>query len=133
MKENKFQKKVIEALEAKCAFIINLHGHLMQKSGLPDLEVVHRSWHGFLELKVGDNEASDIQRAVAAKILKRDVPCYVLRCVCLSHFNCYGLEYKYIPCVIENFNGTVIAEIGKLDKLLTKLVSLEIEKGAANE
>ena len=48
---NGFQSKVIEQLESQTAFVMNFHGHMMQKSGWPDLEVLHRRWSGFLELK----------------------------------------------------------------------------------
>ncbi len=51
----------------------------MQMAGVPDLLVVHRSWSGFLELKVGTNKLSGIQRKVMKDITARNFPCYVLR------------------------------------------------------
>lgn len=124
MRENKFQKLVKKELEKKAAFIINLHGHLMQRSGLPDLEVIHSKWHGFLELKVEDNKASDIQRSVAARIAKRGVPIYVLRCVEIGMGDIYGGYFKYI---LEDFDGNFIEQFFNLNELLNILIRLKEE------
>lgn len=129
MKENKFQKQVKKQLENQGAFIINVHGHRLQIAGLPDLQVIHRKWKGWLELKVEKNEASALQRVQAAKIELRGMPVYVLRCVDLR-FTCgnplgidYGFEYT-----LENFQGDVITEINDLNSLLGVLIKLEEEK-----
>ena len=50
MKERDFQSKVKKQLENQGGFVINIHGHSFQKAGLPDLQVIHRKWKGFLEL-----------------------------------------------------------------------------------
>lgn len=127
MKENKFQKQVIKQLENQCAFIINLHGHMMQRAGLPDLQIIHKNWKGFLELKCEDYEASALQRAVAAKIELRGTPIYVLRCVEKSSgaLFTYSEDTKY---QLENFSGEVITPFGSLKSLLRILIGLDKPK-----
>jgi len=121
MKENKFQNQVKKQLESQAAFIINIHGHRMQKSGLPDLQVLHTRWDGFLELKCEKREASTLQRIVAAKIELRGTPVYVLRCV----EKCVGDVYEVYPeYTLENFEGKVIKTFHNLRKLLDILVEL---------
>lgn len=109
MKENKFQKKVVEALIAKTAWILNVHGHRMQKSGVPDLQVVHRRWCGYLELKVGKNKCSPIQKQVIKKIKDRGFPVFVLRYIenPLVDSTLYkGQFYNFIN--IENEDGNTL-------------------------
>lgn len=128
MKENKFQTKLKKILESQCAFVINLHGHSLQRSGLPDLEIIHRRWHGFLELKCGKNKASDIQKSVAAAIELRGVPVYVLRCVDWPKNTCNGSAAYYSDehyYYLEDFEGKVVANVGGLDGLLDILAGLD--------
>ena len=79
MKENEFQSRVVRSLFYQGAWTFNVHGHGMQRPGVPDLLVVHRSWKGWLELKVGKNKPSAIQCKVMQDNLARGFPCYVLR------------------------------------------------------
>jgi len=132
MKENKFQTQVKKQLENQGAFVINLHGHMMQRSGLPDLFILHMKWDGFLELKVEENKASILQRTVAAKIELRGTPIYVLRCVELDEYGWgkfdkwYDKRTKYI---LENFQNEIIKEFYDLKELLSHLVELNKTKG----
>lgn len=125
MKENKFQTKLKKVLESQCAFVINFHGHALQRNGLPDLEVIHRRWHGFLELKCGKNKASDLQKSIAAAIELRGVPVYVLRCV---EHKIEGIYTSVIdlPLVytLEDFEGKVVTRINYLDGLINILADL---------
>lgn len=123
MKENKFQKKVKKQLESQAAYVVNVHGHVMQISGLPDLLIIHRDWKGWLELKVEKGKASAIQRIQAAKIELRGMPIYVLRCVEVDNDIFHGYDYY-----IENFQGGVIEEIADLSSLLGVLIKLELDK-----
>lgn len=125
MKENKFQTKLKKVLESQCAFVINFHGHLLQRAGLPDLEVIHRRWHGFLELKCGKNKASALQRSVAAAIELRGVPCYVLRCVEQSKDGIPS-DGDY---TIEDFDGKVLWRMFNLGVLLLTLAGLDSHSG----
>ena len=121
---NGFQRKVIDQLESQAAFVMNFHGHRMQKSGWPDLEVLHRRWSGFLELKCEKYEASALQRIVAAKIELRFTPVYVLRCVERDKYDMvldFKIQYIY---TLENFEGYVIKEFYDLRELLDVLVEL---------
>jgi hypothetical protein len=45
---------------------------------MPDLLVHHRSWHGYLELKVGRNVVSDDQAHKIKEITDRWFPAFVL-------------------------------------------------------
>lgn len=126
MKENKFQKSVKKYFENKGAFVINHHGHAMQRSGLPDLQIIHLRWKGWLELKVEKNKASTLQRVVAAKIGLRGMPVYVLRCV--ETEGCYyheSLAQKLMIYTLEDFEGGIITEINDLNCLLNTLIGLD--------
>ena len=129
MKESKFQKQVKKQLENQGAFVINLHGHMMQRAGLPDLFVLHRKWDGFLELKVEQNKTSAVQRIVAAKIELRGMPIYVLRCREMNltdiGLNDEIIGYKY---TLENFEGKNISQFDDLSELLSRLVELSKPK-----
>ena len=127
MKENKFQKQVKKQLENQGAFIINVHGHGMQVSGLPDLQIIHQRWRGWLELKTEKGKASAIQRIIAAKFELRRVPVYVLRCV-ETHSGAlftYSEDKKY---TLENFQGDVIKTFDDLKELLSILIKLKLDK-----
>lgn len=94
MKENQFQAKIVKMLKDKGCFIFNIHGERMQKKGIPDLLVIGLKWKGFLELKVGKNQCTEIQKKQMEEIEKRDFPVYVLR---------WDVKYKAI--YIENRIG----------------------------
>ena len=134
MKENKFSKDVVKQLKSQAAFDMNFHGHRMQKSGWPDLQVIHRKWKGFLELKCEKYEASSLQRIIAAKIELRGVPIYVLRCVEVDptggHWDIGHPKYEFF---LENFQGNVIKPFCDLGSLLDVLVGLKNEKEKNNE
>lgn len=128
MKENKFQKQVVKQLESQAAFIFNVHGHMIQKSGLPDLLVIHTRWKGWLELKCEKYKASSLQRIKAAMLELREMPVYILRCVEIKYGdtgkkNCIGCLYT-----LENFQGDIIKEFADLGLLLDILCELELDK-----
>lgn len=116
--ETKFSERLCKVLESQCAFIINMHGHLFQRSGIPDLQILHRRWDGFLELKVGENKPSDLQEKVAKKIQDRGTSCYVFREV-ITNDLLGKISYQ-----LEDFQGKIITKVNSLDKLLDVLVGL---------
>lgn len=61
------------------ALVFNVHGHLFQQSGWPDLQVYHPIWTGHLELKVRDNPAEPLQRSVINALRARKTKAYVMR------------------------------------------------------
>lgn len=129
MKERGFQQQVKKQLQKQAAFIINIHGHGMQIRGLPDLFIIHRKWKGFLELKVGKNKCTVIQRIVAAKIELKNMPIYVLRCVEQEGFcggNNYGIYYVY---TLENFQNEVIKTFWDIKLLLGFLIEITKNRG----
>jgi len=79
MRESHFQKKVVKILKDKGCWVMNVHGERMQKRGVPDLLVIGLAWKGFLEIKVGSNKCTKIQKVVMERIEKRNFPVYVLR------------------------------------------------------
>ena len=120
--ETIFSNRLCKVLESQCAWILNVHGHLLQKSGVPDLQIIHRRWKGFLELKMNKNGASDLQKSVSADIELRGVPCYVFRCVSFDGCkSCHWDEYVY---TLEDFEGNVVAKIDQLGELLDVLAAL---------
>lgn len=79
MRESTFQGQLIRQLEDVKAFVFNVHGHGMQKSGIPDLYVASELWTGWFELKVGNNGVSAIQEIQIIKMRKVGVDSCVLR------------------------------------------------------
>ena len=120
--ETIFANQLCKVLKSRCAWILNFHGHLMQRSGVPDLQVIHRRWHGFLELKMNKNGASPKQKSVAAAIELRNVPVFVFRCVAFD--NCAGGHWDEYEYVLEDFEKHVVARVNRLDELLDILVDL---------
>lgn len=77
--ERDFQRKILVALTSERAYTFNVHGHAMQKSGLPDLYVAHTIWTGWLELKTKGGRYSPIQIAESLKLIRCGVPVFGLR------------------------------------------------------
>jgi len=105
MKERDFQSKVIQYFRNKTAFVFNIHGGEFQVAGMPDLLVLHRSWKGFLELKV-DSKVTILQRMKMREIKARGFPCFVL-----------------YPGWIEDENGNHLADY-ELENLLQIIIGL---------
>ena len=124
MKENDFQKKLIDQLFSQGAWTFNVHGHSMQKSGVADVLIIHRRFAGFVELKTGDYKASDKQKDVDKDIRKRYFPSFVVRCVKLyeaRHGESWDQNHKII---IENFQGDGLVRVAGLNKVLDCLQAL---------
>ncbi len=121
--ETIFSDQLCKVLESQCAWILNVHGHSMQRSGVPDLQVIHRRWHGFLELKMNKNKPSAKQESVAAAIELRNVPVFVFRCVAPD--NCSKRLWDEYEYTLEDFEGRIVARINGLDKLLDILADLD--------
>lgn len=127
--ETIFSNRLCKVLESQCAFIINVHGHMMQKAGISDLQVIHRRWKGFLELKMNKNKPSDLQVKFAKKVITRGVPCYVFRCVeTLTYGGAKSSDPWTYPDYIyqlEDFYGKIIAKVNRLNRLIDILAELE--------
>jgi hypothetical protein len=78
-KETVLSGDLIKVLELHGAWTFNVHGHVFQKRGVPDLYVAHPFWTGWLELKVEDREVKELQRIQMEKLLGNGVPAFVLR------------------------------------------------------
>lgn len=78
MLESDFGAQVVESLEGVGAVCFKIHGHGMQKSGWPDLQVYSPRWTGHIELKVG-TELSTLQKVVMRDLWVRGMPAVVLR------------------------------------------------------
>ena len=124
MKENQFQKDLIDQLYSQGAWVFNIHGHSMQKPGVPDLLVVHRRWSGFIELKVEVNETSDKQKDVAKDLIKRYFPTFVIRCAMGMGPGRHVDVWDPVGLTIEDFNGEVLCRPAGLDKVLDCLQAL---------
>lgn len=79
--ESTFQGHVIDDLEGVGAFVFNVHGHGMQKAGLPDLQIYSPIWTGHLELKVEKRSVEDLQRIQMRRLNERGTAAFVLRLV----------------------------------------------------
>jgi hypothetical protein len=89
---------VKKELENCGAWVFNVHGHAMQRAGVPDLYVAHRKFHGWLELKVDNNSCSTLQKIVLRDLNARGVAAYVLR-------------MKKGKTTLEDCDGEVVATI----------------------
>lgn len=70
IREAEFTRRMRSALETRGAFVAKIHGHAMQRAGLPDFYVSHPRWRGWLELKVGDGKLSTLQLATMMALVK---------------------------------------------------------------
>ena len=123
LRESKFCKRLTSVLYGQCAFTFKIHGHSMQRAGIPDLHIVHRRWAGYLELKVQDNKTSSVQKKVGNEIRDRNYPCYVFRCIDVK-FNSRGTATSWLY-VLEDFDGVAITSVPNLEQLLDILVELK--------
>ena len=94
MKENAFSRLVKKQLEDQGAFVYNITGNQYSAAGVPDLHVTHASWTGYIELKVGKNKLSALQRLTIKKIKRAGGKALVLRA----------------PDILENEEGERIAD-----------------------
>lgn len=101
LNHTQFQKKVTKLLKSKGCWILNVHGHKMQKSGVPDFLVISRKFNGFIEIKIGKDTCSPIQKAVIKKLKERDFLVYVLR---------YDEDHDAIQ--IEDEDGIILSLVG---------------------
>jgi hypothetical protein len=77
--EGIFQEHCINAFERLGAKVFNVHGHSMQASGWPDLQVYHPRWTGHLELKVDKNTCSTLQKLTLRDLRHVGTKAFVLR------------------------------------------------------
>jgi hypothetical protein len=78
VRESVFQGKVIKSLRAGGCLVWKMHGHGMQKIGIPDLYFAG-PLTGWLELKVGNNQVSAIQALTLKQLRDVKVWAYVAR------------------------------------------------------
>ncbi len=79
MLESEFQGKLVRMLEKRGAMVLNVHGHMMQKAGYPDLHVAHWKFTGWIELKRDSGKVKTIQRVIVNDLRARGVIAFVLR------------------------------------------------------
>lgn len=80
MLESQFRATLKADLEAIGCCVFTIHGHVFQAAGWPDIQVYHPCWTGHLELKVGGNTATILQRHRMLELRKRGTPAYILDC-----------------------------------------------------
>lgn len=69
MKERDLQKLIKDYVISKGAYVENIHGgSIYQASGIPDLLVCYKGWFIGIEVKVGNNKPSEIQKVKLAQI-----------------------------------------------------------------
>ncbi len=103
------------------AKVFNVHGHAMQQSGWPDLQVYspHLPNHMVhMELKVKRNQASAVQRDKIRKLRRRGTFAWVVRAVGLD------LQFEdadgYVEFTIENWQLATGIELMKLITQVSK-------------
>ena len=93
--EAPFQRDLIKKFEGPGggAKVLNVHGHGMQKSGWPDLQVYSPHLPNGLvhmELKVGRNKPSTLQREVIDELVMRGTHAYVVRA------SGYSMQFEHV-------------------------------------
>lgn len=78
MRESEFQKKLQHQLRDVGALVFNVHGHTMQQSGWPDLQVYHTIWTGHLELKLSA-KVEQHQHFIINELRRRGTAAFALR------------------------------------------------------
>lgn len=78
IKESKLQEIVKKKLEAAGCLVFNIHGHAMQRAGIPDLYIVHRQFRGWVELKT-ETDLSKIQEKTIHDLIRRGDTAFVVR------------------------------------------------------
>ena len=81
MNEKKFQAKITKYIKNSGGIVLNVHGHMMQAAGWPDLYVAYQGVSVWIELKVGRNWLSTIQEWRMKQIIKCSIPAFVLALV----------------------------------------------------
>ena len=77
--ETIFSNEIRHALEALGAMVFKVHGHGMQESGWPDLQVYHPQWTGHIETKVGDRNCTTGQKLKIRDLRQRNTHAIVVR------------------------------------------------------
>lgn len=76
--ERDFRATLKKDLESVGCCVFTIHGHVFQAAGWPDIQVYHPCWTGHLELKVGGNTATKLQKWRMLELRKRGTPAYLL-------------------------------------------------------
>ena len=77
--ERIYQHDLVTCFRSIGTLVLNLHGHMMQAPGWPDLYVAHWKWAGWLELKTEKDEPTTLQAQVIRDLKRRGVPAFVAR------------------------------------------------------
>jgi hypothetical protein len=93
MKENKFQSRVSDLMSSCGFYTLNVHGHMMQASGWPDLMGFHRRGALLAELKVGRSPLRASQKVVADNLEQRGWRTVVFRLVSEKIMECEGAKF----------------------------------------
>jgi hypothetical protein len=91
---------------AGIAFIFNIHGHEMQRAGLPDLHITSAIWTGYIELKRDKRKPTKLQEMIMRRIIACRGKAFVVR----NHGD--GLQ-------IEMWNGIILGHCKYVDLLKT--------------
>lgn len=102
--ESRLTEILKEAVERDKGFYFKIHGHAMQKAGVPDIYVAWPGvYTGWIELKVGSNKVSAIQKYQICELQR----CGALACVLRLQEDTVSVEQ--IPWCSES--GTDVKEI----------------------
>ena len=75
--ETALVEKIIDRLKAEGGFWVKIHGGPMQQAGIPDIiGCYHKRFVG-IEVKVGDNKPSKLQKIVLDELLQAGSRCGV--------------------------------------------------------
>jgi len=78
MRESHFQRDLVLQLRGVGCLVFNVHGHAMQQSGWPDLQVYSPIWTGHLELKTKGG-LEELQRFRIQELRRRGTAAFCLR------------------------------------------------------
>lgn len=115
--ESECTKKLQKKLEEGGAFLFKVHGHAMQKSGWPDLEVYSLIFTGLIEFKSATGSLRGDQREVCRRLAKVGTKVLIGTFVARNRLEVYvwGHEETVIRIPWETETGTgVLTELARL-------------------
>ncbi len=99
--ESKFVNELKSAVESMGGLYFKVHGHVMQASGWPDIQVYHPKWTGHLEAKVDSEKYSTLQLKRMFDLRRLGTAAFGIRKLPSGWVH---IETDYVPLVKVDWN-----------------------------
>lgn len=122
--ESKFTGHLSRDLERFGCLVIPYAATQFNQSGWPDRIWWHRLWQGFIEIKVKQNQTTDLQaHRIAALNAKRPGSAFVVRIVAATERMSEGFVENELGVPMGRWNGRsieLIHELARLTEILSR-------------